>query len=357
MKVSLRKRKSSNGKTRLFLEIYIDRNNRRYESLGLSYDRYTTTENRKTILEAANKRKSERESEIIISGFGLDVIKRKDGSFFEYFEQINKAKKENGNNNHNYTAVLIHLRDFANGKDCSFKEVDENYIDRFKDYLLTKVKVNTVNNYLNKLSAVVHKAIRENIISVNPMRGMNRPQKEEVERVYLTEEEIQILFNTPCHYSEVKRAFLFSCFTGLRFCDVKKLTWKEIRDDKVNFRQKKTGGFEYVPLSATAKNILFADNNNKIIPLPIAKVFKLPVNHRTNSALLMWATKAKIDKHITFHTSRHTFATLALTKGADLYTVSKLLGHKDISTTQIYAKIVNEKLDEAMKLLPSFNIS
>ena len=355
MNVLIRKRKSSSGKTRLFLEIYSSRNNRKYESLNLAYDRNTPPELKKTILEAAKRKRHQRETELLTDEYDLNQVKKKDESFFEYFEKINKAKKENGNNNHNYTAVLIHLKDFANGKDYTFKEIDAKFIEQFKDYLLTKVKVNTANNYLNKLSAIVHKAIRERIIVHNPMDSLLRPQSEEVQRIYLTEEEIRILFSTDCHYPEVKRAFLFSCFTGLRFCDVKKLTWSEIRDDKINFRQQKTGGFEYMPLSETAKNIIYG-NIEKVIPLPTSKVFKLPVNHRSNMALLMWATKAKIEKHITFHTSRHTFATLALTKGADLFTVSKLLGHKDISTTQIYAKIVNEKLDEAMKALPVFNV-
>ncbi len=356
MSVTLRERKLKTGRVKLYLDIY--QNGKRYsESLKLYYAKNTPTELKRTILEAAKKRKTEREMELINNEFGLQQVKRKEGSFIKYFENVTQLKKDAKKGYFSYRSTLLKLKAFAQDKDISFREVDEDFIERFKIFLLEKVKVNTANSYLNKFSAVLYKAVREKIISYNPTAGLKRPQREEKERVYLTEEEIQNLIAAPCDKIDVKRAFLFSCFTGLRISDIQKLTWNEIREGKIHFMQKKTGGFEYIPLSDTAKNILYPSNDSNIIPLPTGRVFNLSSKGRVNMALKLWTIKAEIKKHITFHTSRHTFATLALTKGADLYTVSKLLGHKNIATTQIYAQIVDQKLNEAMKLLPVFNVS
>lgn len=362
MSVTLRERElktktgTKTGRVKLYLDIYHN-GKRYYENLKLYYTKKTPAELKRTILAAANKRKTEIEMELINNDFGLQQVKRKNGSFIKYFENVTQLKKDAKKGYFSYRSTLLKLKAFAQDKDISFREVDEDFIERFKIYLLEKVKVNTVNTYLNKFSAVLYKAVREKIISYNPTAGLKRPQKEEKERIYLTEDELQKLITTPCEKIDVKRAFLFSCFTGLRISDIQKLTWSEIRDDKIYFMQKKTGGFEYLPLSGTAKNILYNSNSSNIIPLPIGKVFNLSSKGRVNMALRLWTMKAEIKKHITFHASRHTFATLALTKGADLYTVSKLLGHKDISTTQIYAQIVDQKLNEAMQLLPVFNVS
>lgn len=164
---------------------------------------------------------------------------------------------------------------------------------------------------------------------------------------------------TECLNSEVKRAFLFACYTGLRFSDLKKLTWGKIQPEngrhKLQYRQKKTGGFEYFPLSETANKLLKDDSN--IINFPNKQVFKLPVLRYYNYVLKQWAKKAGIGKHLSSHVARHTFATLALTNGVDLYTVSKLLGHRDIAATQIYAKIIDKKKEEAVDMLPPLQVN
>ena len=151
----------------------------------------------------------------------------------------------------------------------------------------------------------------------------------------------------------LKQAFLFSCFTGLRKSDILSLTWKEIIHDGprtlIYKRIQKTQRWLSLPLSGRAMQWLpqretWMDADRKI--------FETMSNASLSTHLKLWAERAGIcAKSISFHTARHTFATLELSLGADLYTVSKLLGHTNISTTQIYAKVVDKQKERAVSLL------
>lgn len=177
------------------------------------------------------------------------------------------------------------------------------------------------------------------------------PQLRYRQRSYLTLEEVRRLAETPCRVDGLKHAFLFACFCGLRYSDIRALTWKSIRDMgdgrlQIEIIQQKTQEAVYLPLSENAVAQLPARGNAE------DAVFKLPRGH-TGEAVAAWAAAAGIEKHVTFHVARHTCATLLLTFGADLYTVSKLLGHTNVKTTQVYAKIVDEKKRAAVELIPT----
>lgn len=161
----------------------------------------------------------------------------------------------------------------------------------------------------------------------------------------MTLEELRRLANVPFKYDELRRAALFSALTGLRFSDIAKLTWQEVQHGAnqgyyLRFKQQKTKNLETLPISEDAFELLGTRSNLD------EKVFKTLKKSQT-MYLPAWTAKAGIDKKITFHCFRHTYATLQLTLGSDLYTVSKMLGHKDIATTQIYARIIDEKKREA----------
>jgi len=189
------------------------------------------------------------------------------------------------------------------------------------------------------------------LIPRNPFAGVEHVKPKETERAFLTIEELRQLAAAECRYPEVKRAFLFSSFSGLRISDVRRLTWSNVRNGKLEFRQKKTDGVEYLPLSEQARRLLGENGVSE------QHVFNLPRSLWTiEKVLRAWAREASIDKHLTFHVSRHTFATMALSHDVDLFTVSKLLGHKDISTTQIYARIIDKKMQEAVSRLPEINL-
>jgi site-specific recombinase XerD len=124
----------------------------------------------------------------------------------------------------------------------------------------------------------------------------------------------------------------------------------------MEIRQQKTKSIENFPLAETAKNILY-DKGKNVVHLPETEIFSLPNRGATNVNLKMWFKSAEISKNAHFHLSRHTFATLNISQGAHLYTVSKLLGHKRIATTEIYAKLVDDKKRETVNNLPIIEIS
>ena len=171
-------------------------------------------------------------------------------------------------------------------------------------------------------------------------------------REFLTIDEIKKLIETPCSWDEVKKAYLFSCYCGLRISDIENLKWGDIIRDGEQYRiqivMQKTREPLYLPLSKQALRWIpergeASDEDN---------VFNsLPVRNWGNLIIKEWAKDAGITKHLSYHTARHTFATMMLTLGADLYTTSKLLGHTKVATTEIYAKIVNSKKDEAVNLV------
>jgi integrase len=175
-------------------------------------------------------------------------------------------------------------------------------------------------------------------------------QEQETRREFLTVEELNTLAVTPCEQDTMKRAALFSALTGLRHCDIQKMRWKEIQIDgnqaRLNFTQQKTKGVEYMPISEQALQLCGE------LGKPEQLVFEdLPDPSWISKPLERWIKAAGITKKITFHCFRHTFATLQLSNGTDIYTVSKMLGHTNVKTTQIYAKVVDEKKNKAAQAI------
>ena len=169
--------------------------------------------------------------------------------------------------------------------------------------------------------------------------------------MYLTIDELKILAATECEYPQIKRAFLFSCLTGLRRSDVERLKWKDVQTQgkytRIIFRQKKTKGQEYLDISPKAVELMgtpgrLNDNVFEDIHTP----------YSTNEAIRKWVLRAGIHKDITFHCGRHTFAVMMLDLGTDIYTVSKLLGHRELSTKQIYAKVLDKNKQAAVEKFP-----
>lgn len=147
--------------------------------------------------------------------------------------------------------------------------------------------------------------------------------------------------------SALKQAALFSALTGLRFSDIEKLTWSEVQHSRaegyyLQFRQQKTQGVELLPISEEAVMLLGERG------APDTQVFEdLTYSAQNNTLLRDWVRAAGITKYITFHCFRHTYATLQLSHGTDIYTVSKLLGHRELKTTQIYAKVIDRSKRDA----------
>ena len=169
----------------------------------------------------------------------------------------------------------------------------------------------------------------------------------------MTIEELKLLIATECKYEIMKQAFLFSCLCGLRVSDIRKLKWNDLQKSgervRIEIKMQKTKEPLYLPISDEALKWLPQRGEAKDDDF----IFSLTHEGTVNNILQKWAKAAGVTKHISFHVARHTHATMMLTLGADLYTVSKLLGHKNIATTQIYAKIVDKKKEEAISLIPN----
>ena len=376
MKVHLRKRKQTkDGSISLFLEIYKGtattpegkvKNLRDYEYLNLYLiDKPKTPadkQNNKNTLNLAESIKAKRELEIKNGLYGFANDFKQSTNFIEYFTALTEKRKESEGNYGNWGAVLKHLINFA-GKKVSFREIDTAFCERFMDYLKDEAKTksqnplssSSISSYFNKFRATLKKAVKEKIILSNPSTDTKNPKKEEKQREYLTLDELRKAAKAECRYEVLKRAFLFSCLTGLRWSDVQKLQWSELQKEnegwKITFHQKKTKGLQYLDISDQARAYLGEAGS------PDERVFiGLAYSDYMNVALLQWMLRAGITKHITFHSSRHTFAVLQLTLGTEIYTLQKLLGHSEIRTTQIYAKIIDEKKREAVNKIPDINI-
>lgn len=211
----------------------------------------------------------------------------------------------------------------------------------------------TQDNYYRCFASALNAAVRAEIIYSNPfdkIASIEKIKVPESTREYLTIDEVKQLIATECKNENVKNAFLFSCFCGLRIGDIYAITWGQITQDGTQMRlqlnMQKTKDSLYLPISEQAQKYL----PNRGTASAEDKIFHLPRKEGCNYHIARWAKAAGITKKVSFHVARHTFATMMLTLGADLYTTSKLLGHANILTTQIYAKIINKKKDEAVNL-------
>ena len=248
--------------------------------------------------------------------------------------------------------------------DMLLAEVDREFCRGFIAFLRTckynkgkkTISNTTARLMVNRIAAALNKAVVEGLIPSNPFKTLEakeKPKKDSVAREFLTIEELKVLIKTPCRYEIVKKAFLFSCFTGLRYSDVKSLRWSEIHtaaDGKtlyIEHDQVKTKSRVTVPLSDEA--LKWMPKREEGIDLVY---HELRITATTVEVVLQeWMEDCQIDKHITYHCSRHTAATTLLTLGANLYVVSKLLGHSSIKMTEVYAKIVDQKKIETMNLV------
>lgn len=215
----------------------------------------------------------------------------------------------------------------------------------------------TVRQYFDRLGVFLKRAVKEGILMRNPMdliESTEKPRTPNGERAFLTIDELKRLVESPCKYDIAKKMFMFACFTGLRFSDVRRVTWRMIDSGDIGIMQKKTGNIVHVPLTGNAEAWLPERPEDAS---PDTAVFSCyPPLGTIDKFIQRWADDAGIHKKITFHVSRHTFATLLITSGADLYVVSKLLGHQSVATTAIYAKVVDKRREEAVNAIPKLEI-
>ena len=362
--VRLRFKELTNGNRSLYLDIYKN-GKRTYEFLRLylipETDYLAKTQNTNT-LQAANAIKAQRIIELANDEAGISKSSLRSKILLaDWMAVYGGHKKETGQSpsyHDNIEKSARHLLNYKGGN-VMLKDVDKNFCRGFINYLnnakrkdgkpLAKV---TAANYFRCFTSALNYAVKQDMLPINPVSKLDADEKikiPESTREYLTVEELKKMIDAKCVNEATKHAFIFSCFCGLRSGDVRNLTWGDIKKDGAHYKIKivmgKTRKTLYLPLSEEALKWL-PERNGKT---DSEKVFNLPFHTYVNVVLKGWAQSCGITKNVSFHTARHTFATMGLTAGTDIYTMSKLLGHTKIETTQIYAKIIDEKKDEAVK--------
>ena len=271
-----------------------------------------------------------------------------EASFIEYFQKL--VDKRKGSNHSSWVCAFNYLKNFTGGN-LKFKNLNETFCDDFREHLLTtksnksdKVTLaqNSALSYFNKFKAALKQAYIDGDLQTNLNAKIKPVKQDETRRNFLTLDELNRLVKTECNNPLLKRAALFSALTGLRFSDIQKLAWSELEFIEGNgyfilFTQQKTKGVEVMPISEQAFSLLGERGE------PTSQVFDgLTYSAYSNKHLYQWIGAAGVTKDITFHSFRHTFATLQLSNGTDIYTVSKMLGHKDLKTTQIYTHLLDK---------------
>ena len=357
-KVFLRQRKLNSGKITLYLDYYPplrdpvtqDRVFRDYLGIYLVDNPKFAIEKEanKEKLRQANAIRSERELAIIRGQFDfLDKHKQK-MDFLAYFRKKLESKDQK------WIRVYDHFKNYCHGK-CLMSDITVPFCEGFREYLLKAkhlknesmdLSQNSAAGYWSTFRGCLKIAYHEKMLKENVNDFLESISGTSSRREYLTLEEVRQLANTPCDVPDLKNASLFSCLTGLRISDILALDWSNIVKAQdggwcIRIRTEKTDTEATLPLTDEAYKLCGKRSTGP--------VFKNLKRYNTHAPLKEWVEAAGITKHITFHCFRHTFATLQVNEGTDIYTVSHLLTHANVGTTQIYADIVDKSMRDAVE--------
>lgn len=383
--VTLRKRKYDTGRISLYLDFYPPIVNfetgkptrREYLSLFI-IDKPRSAEEKqknKSTLRHAERLRDKRIEELrkpeVYNHFEQQILKRKklgEKNVVKYLKEI-ASKSKSKSDRAIWRIVIKYFASYSikneqkkiiKASAFTFSYLNLRLLKDYKDYLLKvpsignpkkKLSQNTAAAYFNKIRFGLKEAFSDELLESDIGRQVKSIRILETRRKHLTENEIELLINTSCKSDLLRRAAFFSILTGVRKCDIKKMTWSEIEyKDKrgycLNFDQQKTKGVEVLPINEQAYKLL---GNPKEAE---KRVFEgLKSDTTLNKYLKDWLAESGIKKHITFHCFRHTHAILHVINRTDWFTLSGMLGHKSIKTTQIYARAVNSMKIEASKKL------
>lgn len=366
--VHIRAKRISGGKRSLYLDI-VNNGMRRKEGLKLYLmpeDGKGARAANKAVMRMAEEIKARRTLEVMRDGLQLPEHGKGAGIVLaDWLEEQRVYYREHGNIQYSKTLHNIRRHLGIYGKrGMRLVDVTPRFLRGFLEYLRGddvnkyggRLCQETIYTYFTVFSILLNKAVRLELIPMNPFHKLSqaeKPQRRTKKREFLTMEELGRLAKAECDDWRVKKAFMFCCFTGLRYIDVSRLKWKHIQKLgdgtwQLEITQKKTDELVYIPLSANALRWLPERGDNGRDNY----VFQFRDRSIIYRYLQDWGKRAGIEKHMIFHMSRHTCATLLLTYGADLYTVSKILGHQSIKSTQIYAKVIDAVKRRAVDNIP-----
>jgi integrase/recombinase XerD len=350
MKVTLRKMKLKTGKQSLFLDITDNGRKREYLKLFVHSkpkDYLEKKHNEETMRQAEQIRHN-RQLELQARAHGMEYIAPTDQTFNQLFEEFNKNYPHKDFKK--YTATLKKFESFAGGKPLF---LNQKFVDEFGAYLKKDLHGETPFVYFMRFKKICLLAYSKRIIRTDP-NGLNwkmRYDKNTFRKEVLTEEELRKLANAPCGNENVKRLFLFCCNTGLRFGDARDLKWSDIKNGQIAIEQGKTGRRVKVDLNTTAKRMAGPQGKDT------EHVFDLKGIDGINKVIKKWYEKAKLTKHITTHSARHTFCTMLMKNKVDSRTIIGLMGWSEgsgMKQLMRYAHLVDESLKAAVDGLPEY---
>ena len=354
MSVTLREKKNKSY-TSLYIDIY-ENGKRTFITLDecrlIKGNTQAIRDANKQTKELAMQIRNKIALEIDSNRFDLNTYSKIKIDFIEFYENFcsNYIKKDKRVLMASFNKFNAFLKD-TDRNSLNAKEVTESLVLEFKEYLEAKLKGETPTNYFKKFKKVITGALRDEIIKKNPIQDVTIRKNESIKKDILTFGEIQLLASTECNNNEVKRAFLFSCFTGLRYSDIIVLKAKDIQNRFLVIKQQKTQNKVSIPLNDNAYSLIesLLNGSDKVI-------FNLPSHTACLKHLKNWTNKAGISKHITWHCARHTFATNIILFGSDVNSASALLGHSSFTYTQRYVREVDALKEKAVFNLPTIKL-
>ena len=349
--VKLRKKRLADGSDSLYLDIYVN-GVRKYEYLKLYIDNNANTSVQKVInrraLAEAEKRRAKRVIELMEEGeTALERLGKRNDAKMTILEYVKSKGKLDDQNYKNVAMYVDHRYPHTQMSKFTNKLLDD-IVESFSINLAES----TTEVYSVTLSTIIKLAKADNLVPPK-LKVKIRRCKTESRREFLTMDEIRKLIETDVNEENKvnKNAFLFSCFTGIRSSDVRRIRWGDVENvegyTRIVFTQKKTKGLEYLDISPSAVRFMGDPGRDNEL------VFDFNTQ-RMSYFLKRWMMRAGIRKNITFHCARHTFAIMMIELGNDLFVTSKLLGHMNIETTQIYAKVLDKSKRAAVDKIPKF---
>lgn len=383
----LKEKVLSDGQISLYLEYYMGytkvydekkaknviKHNRKKEFLSLYIWQAPRTpierQQNKNTYELARRIRFEREQEFKESINGYRLKKDRNINFLDYFQTYNDnyTKKD-------YRMMVLTLNRFKDflketeeyNKYALFikpEQITKDMVSNFVDYIQSRSKGEGAMNIFQKFKKVIKYAVDHDVILKNPCTGIVcKIDKQVLRKDVLSMDEIQTLIKT--HYknesNEIRRAFIFCLYCGLRFCDVKDLTFENIdySNRLLKFEQNKTKGHSsasgvVIPLNEGLLHLIGEKSPKREKE---SKIFNLPTYQSCNKSLNRWVKHAGIDKHITWHCARHSFAVNILNNGANIKTVASLLGHSGLKHTEKYTRAIDSLKQEAINSLPELKL-
>lgn len=373
MSVKLREKQMKNGQISFYLDIYHNKT-RWYEFLDIHINKSRPNDEDREKRRLANEIRSKKEHQLITDLNDLETQPVQIKCFLKYYELY-----QQNSNNRTHISIINHLKALTKGAILPFGKLTTQWLKDLEQYFLNSgITNNGTLNYMLTLNSVLNAAVRDKLLKRNPYHDIPKAQRMKRQDIYrssFTIEQLQHLANTPCKIEkQIKQAYFLSCFTGLRWSDINVLRWDEILIKKVegqnhyffHFEQEKTENIEYIPISQSAISIIEErmEEAKKEVQSPYV-FFKLAdpnkkyyTHKRMKRGLKKWSELAGLEK-IKFHSGRHSFATNMLEncEEGDLYTVSKLMGHKSIQSTQVYAKVRDKRKLAAVQSMPQIDFS